>query len=81
MIKFFILVSSILYFVSASVGTSACTGLTVGTNCLTDGAGYCKESGSCVSLPCYKVNEVAACRSGGALFATSTCKEIGSFSL
>ncbi|CAD8118406.1 unnamed protein product [Paramecium sonneborni] len=67
------------------VGQAAC-GTLSGTGCT--GSGYCRLSGaSCVDLPCYMVNEVAACRSGpvgsgiptGAL--STKCDSLEQFSL
>lgn len=63
------------------MATLACSTLTTVT-CLTTGFGYCRlntAGTACEDVACYKINEVAACRAGGARIAA--CKETGAFSL
>ncbi|CAK62653.1 unnamed protein product (macronuclear) [Paramecium tetraurelia] len=83
MIYFFVLLAAVR---SVYVGETPCASLAVASDC--DNSGYCKvDTGVCVALPCYMVNEVAACRSGpsgsgiptGAL--SSKCDSLEQFSL
>lgn len=83
MIYFFVLLAVVS---SVYVGETACATLTVVADC--EASGYCRHDGTnCVGLPCYMVNEVAACRSGpvgsgiptGAL--STKCDSLEQFSL
>ncbi|CAD8105409.1 unnamed protein product [Paramecium primaurelia] len=73
------------------VGQSLCSTLT-STNCGTDainGQGWCYwdstiATPACLTLPCYLIDEVAACRTGGTLItggANTDCDSLETFSL
>ena len=63
MIYFFALLLAVVS--STYVGEALCSTYTTSAACAS--SGYCRYDGSnCVGLPCYLVNEVAACRSGPA---------------
>ncbi|CAD8195035.1 unnamed protein product [Paramecium pentaurelia] len=84
MIYFFVLLAVVS---SVYVGEQVCTTFNADAT-LCNASGYCRHDGTiCVNLPCYMVNEVAACRSGpsgsgiptGAL--SSKCDSLEQFSL
>ncbi|CAD8119884.1 unnamed protein product [Paramecium sonneborni] len=82
---FFIFVT---IYAQTYVGQNLCTALTTQADCGADvikGKGWCYWNGvSCDTLPCYLIDEVAACRTGGSLQpggAIIDCDSLETFSL
>ncbi|CAD8073782.1 unnamed protein product [Paramecium primaurelia] len=68
------------------VGETPCTGLSSGscTASAISGIGYCYWESTCQTLPCYMIDEVAACRAGSGLItggASTLCDSLETFSL
>ncbi|CAD8156251.1 unnamed protein product [Paramecium pentaurelia] len=68
------------------VGETPCTGL-INTACTASaisGFGYCYWETNCQTLPCYMIDEIAACRTGSGLptgGASTLCDSLETFSL
>ncbi|CAK82381.1 unnamed protein product (macronuclear) [Paramecium tetraurelia] len=68
------------------IGETPCSGLAIGscTSSGISGIGYCYWESSCQTLPCYMIDEVAACRTGSGLAtggASTLCDSLETFSL